>query len=139
VLAITGFERFAVAADILAVGVFIVGLFVLRSALAVVDEVATASARVSRHANWRGELTAIAATTERGAARAEIEGLAEEFRYAASDSGGTPLDGEIDQAISAIALAAAGGQDAVITQRVGELKRLKARREVYLLGSRSKA
>ena len=139
VLALGGFDRLAVAADVLAVGAFLVAALVVRAALTVVAEVAQRHSGLSRHAVWRGELLGLAATVRDTAVRTDVERAAEDLQYAASDIEGTPLDPDINNAIAAASRHVESGNPAVVGECLAELRRLLARREVYLRSSRSKA
>jgi len=139
VLALGGFDRLAVAADVLAVGSFLVGVFVIRAALTVVEDVARRHSGLSRHAVWRGELLRLASTARDTTIKTDVERAAEDLQYAASDVDGSPQDAAITQAIEVTSRHVATGNPAVVGEGLAELRRLLSQREVYLRSSRSKA
>jgi hypothetical protein len=138
-LALGGFDRLAVAADVLAVGSFLVGVFVVRAALTVVEDVARRHSGLSRHAVWRGELLRLASTARDTTIRMDVERAAEDLQYAASDLDGSPQDAAITQAIEVTSRHVASGNQAMVRDGLAELRRLLSQREVYLRSSRSKA
>jgi len=139
VLALGGFDRLAVAADVLAVGSFLVGVFVIRAALTVVEDVARRHSGLSRHAVWRGELLRLASTARDTTIKTDVERAAEDLQYAASDIDGSPQDAAITQAIEVTSQHVASGNPAMVGEGLAELRRLLSQREVYLRSSRSKA
>ena len=139
VLALGGFDRLAVAADVLAVGAFLVAALVVRAALTVVAEVAQRHSGLSRHAVWRGELLRLASTARDTTIRTDVERAAEDLQYAASDLDGSPQDAAITQAIEVTSQHVASGNPAMVGEGLAELRRLLSQREVYLRSSRSKA
>ena len=139
VLALGGFDRLAVAADVLAVGSFLVGVFVIRAALTVVEDVARRHSGLSRHAVWRGELLKLASTARDTTIKTDVERAAEDLQYAASDLDGSPQDAAITQAIEVTSQHVASGNPAMVGEGLAELRRLLSQREVYLRSSRGKA
>lgn len=139
-LALAGYERLAIATDILAIGGFIVGVLVVRSALVVVDSVSGSSSRVSKHSVWQQEIQALSSVVGDDLIKNNFEKLSEKLRYSASDvAGGAPQDSEIDGLISASKEALLGENSSELKNLLIKIELLLAQREVFLRSARSRA
>lgn len=139
-LALLGYDRLAIATDVMAIGGLIVGGLTARSALSVISDVSNSSAVVSRHSTWQQEMQALAAVVADEGARNEIDRVAEKFRYAASDvPGGSPQDAEIDSLLGSLRVSLEKDDNAGASAMARKLEALVARREVFIRAARSKA
>lgn len=139
-LALAGYERVAIAADIFAVGGLIVGGLVLRSALVVVGGISASSSTVSKHSLWQQEMKMLSGVVRDDLLKKDLERVSEKLRYSASDViGGAPQDADIDGLLGE-------SKEALFNDRASEVKglllkveTLLAQREVFLRSARSKA
>lgn len=139
-LALTGYERLAMAADVLAVGGLIVGGLIVRSALLVVDNVSNSSSAVSKHSAWQQELKILSGVVRDDALKKDLERVSEKLRYSASDVvGGSPQDADIDGLLSASKEAVFSDDSSGLKGLMLKVEVLLAQREVYLRSARSKA
>lgn len=139
-LALTGYERLAMATDALAAGGLIVGGLIVRSALLVVDNSSNSTSTVSKHSAWQQELKILSGVVKDDILKKDMERMSEKLRYSASDvAGGSPQDADIDGLLSASKQALFSDDSTEIKGLMLKVEALLAQREVYLRSARSKA
>ena len=139
-LAMTGFDKTALAVDIFAIGTFVISALVLRAALSVVGDVAATYSAPSSHLRWQDELQALASIASDRSIKGSLEKLAEKFRYLASDlPGGSPYDGSLDEAVQLVGKLVMDNSSADLPDQIRKTEILMAQRDVFLKAARSKA
>ena len=138
IAALLSYERLSLSLDVLTVGLWLIGIFVLRASVNIISNVST-KYPPSSHMKWQSDIQRLrAVSTEKNTT--VFEKLAEKLRYLSSDiPGGTPFDNEIEDTISVLASKLVSSEGGVIEDYVKKVETLLDKREIFLRASRSKA
>lgn len=140
ILSLAGYDRLAVALDVFTVGICLIGLLALRSAMNVVSHVAEKQTVASTHTRWQSDIQGFRAMRSEQKTVRLLDSLAEKLRYLASDiPGGTPFDSEIDSAIRNLGNQLAASPDSEIENHIRAIEAYLGKREVFLRSARSQS
>jgi hypothetical protein len=139
VLSILGHEKIVIALDIFAVGTFVIGGLMLRASMNIVNEVSENYTISSNHIKWQSHIQGLCNVSSEKISKELLDGLADKLRYVASDiSGGSPMDSDIDTAISEIGSQLDTTPGANIESLIKKIDMLLAKRDIFLRTARSK-
>ncbi|MFZ9086193.1 MAG: hypothetical protein ACO3C6_06425 [Steroidobacteraceae bacterium] len=139
-LAIAGASKLAFALDIVAAAVTAIGvLLVLGKTKEVATHTTTTEAPRSAHLDWYQQVQVLGPLATDPAMRSALVDLAEQCRYAASDTAeGAPQNGDIGRAIGELANLVTASPEELMAG-ITRIKRLLSLRDVHLRTARSKA
>lgn len=138
-LAIAGASKLAFALDIVAAAVTAIGVLVLGKVKEVVTHATTTEAPRSAHLDWYQQVQVLGPLATDPAMRSALVDLAEQCRYAASDTAeGAPQNGDIGRAIGELANLVTASPEELMAG-ITRIKRLLSLRDVHLRTARSKA
>ncbi|ATB70784.1 hypothetical protein SJPD1_2695 [Sulfurospirillum diekertiae] len=140
VLAVAGYPKLALALDVFVIGTFIISLFMLNTALSIVNNATEQSNEPSKHFQWQTTLKGFCTITSDANSKNSLEKLVEKLRYVASDvMGETPQDIQIESIIQAINDELTLDNSSNIQNLISKIEVLMAQRDIYLRSARSKA
>jgi hypothetical protein len=140
VLALTGYEKLALAMLILGVGSLFAAYLILSAALKVVENISVKTAQISHHVDWQGRVSILASMAAHEESVAKLRALGEKLRYSPSDvPGGSPQDEAIEQVFKQMSGQLQADPATDLKDMVGALDGLLAQRDVYLRSARSRA
>ena len=132
-LALFGFDKTAMALDLLTVGGFVICLLLLQAARNVLGNAADRES--SRHQRWLDEAQILRGMAAQRGEGELLEKLVDKLHHAASDlPGGSPQDAEIDALLTRMQ----GLSGADLAEAVKQVELLLLKRDVFLRAGRSK-
>lgn len=139
VLAIIGFERLAIAVDVVVLAGAALGLLAMRGVGQVVRHAAEFSSAHSAHADWVQRVTQLVAESSDPDTRRRLERIAEAFRFAASDVHDRAYDDSgIRSALATLENAVRGHDLAAIEPACRQIEILLSQREAAFRSARSR-